>query len=55
MPDHGRDDGLKFDVYAGIAYSKVGGGLGIAIPHGPGVPYNYDDNLAPTVGARFTF
>jgi predicted porin len=45
----------RFDVYAGIAYSKVGGGLAIAIPHGPGVPYNYDDNLAPTVGARFTF
>ncbi len=45
----------RFDVYAGIAYSKVSGGLAIAIPHGPGVPYNYDDNLAPTVGARFTF
>jgi predicted porin len=45
----------RFDSYAGIAYSKVGGGLAIAIPHGPGVPYHYDDNVAPTVGARFTF
>ena len=31
------------------------GGLAIAIPHGPGVPYYYNSNLAPTVGARFTF
>jgi len=45
----------RFDVYAGIAYSNVSGGLAIAIPHGPGVPYNYDNNVAPTVGARFTF
>ncbi len=45
----------RFDVYAGIAYSNVSGGLAIAIPHGPGVPYNYDDNLAPTMGARFAF
>jgi predicted porin len=45
----------RFDVYAGIEYSNVSGGLAIAIPHGPGVPYNYDSNLAPTVGARFTF
>jgi len=45
----------RFDAYAGIAYSNVSGGLAIAIPHGPGVPYNYDNNLAPTVGARFTF
>ena len=44
-----------FDVYAGIAYSKVSGGLAIAIPHGPGVPYYYDDNLAPTIGGRFIF
>ena len=41
--------------FAGIAYSDVSGGLAIAIPHGPGVPYNYDSNLAPTVGGRFTF
>jgi len=45
----------RFDVYAGIAYSDVSGGLAIAIPHGPGVPYNYDNNLAPTIGGRFTF
>jgi predicted porin len=45
----------RFDAYAGIAYSNVSGGLAIAIPHGPGVPYNYNNNLAPTVGARFTF
>ena len=34
---------------------NVSGGLAIAIPHGPGVPYFYDNNLAPTVGGRFTF
>ena len=45
----------RFDAFAGIAYSDVSGGLAIAIPHGPGVPYNYDSNLAPTVGGRFTF
>jgi predicted porin len=45
----------RFDVFAGIAYSDVSGGLAIAIPHGPGVPYVYDDNLAPTIGGRFTF
>jgi predicted porin len=45
----------RFDAYAGIAYSNVSGGLAIAIPHGPGVPYNYKSNTAPTVGARFTF
>jgi predicted porin len=45
----------RFDLYAGIAYSNVSGGLAIAIPHGPGVPYFYDNNLAPTVGGRFTF
>jgi predicted porin len=45
----------RFDVYAGIAYSDVSGGLAIAIPHGPGVPYNYHNNLAPTLGGRFTF
>jgi len=45
----------RFDVYAGIAYSDVSGGLAIAIPHGPGVPYHYDNNLAPVIGARFAF
>jgi predicted porin len=45
----------RFDVYAGIAYSVVRGGLAIAIPHSPGVPYNDDDNTAPTIGGRFTF
>jgi predicted porin len=45
----------RFDSFAGIAYSYVGGGLGIAIPHGPGVPYLHDSNLAPTIGGRFTF
>ena len=45
----------RFDAFAGIAYSYVGGGLAIAIPHGPGVPYNSDGNFAPTVGGRFTF
>jgi predicted porin len=45
----------RFDGYAGIAYSDVTGGLGIAIPHGPGVPYYHDNNLAPTVGGRFAF
>jgi predicted porin len=45
----------RFDAYVGIAYSDVSGGLAIAIPHGPGVPYYYDNNIAPTVGGRFTF
>jgi predicted porin len=45
----------RFDGFAGIAYSYVSGGLDIAIPHGPGVPYNYPDNLAPTIGGRFAF
>jgi predicted porin len=45
----------RFDGFAGIAYSYVSGGLAVAIPHGPGVPYNYNNNLAPTVGGRFTF
>jgi len=44
-----------FDGFAGIAYSDVSGGLAIAIPHGPGVPYFFDNNLAPTVGGRFAF
>ncbi len=45
----------RFDGFAGIAYSYVNGGLGIAIPHGPGVPYNYNSNFAPTIGGRFAF
>jgi predicted porin len=45
----------RFDGFAGIAYSYVGGGLAIAIPHGPGVPYNHPSNFAPTVGCRFAF
>jgi predicted porin len=45
----------RFDAFAGIAWSEVTGGLAIAIPHGPGVPYYYNTNLAPTIGARFTF
>jgi predicted porin len=45
----------RFDAYAGVAYSNVSGGLAIAIPHGPGVPYYFNNNIAPTVGGRFTF
>ncbi|MGC1687038.1 MAG: porin [Candidatus Acidiferrales bacterium] len=45
----------RFDIFAGIAVSDVTGGLAIAIPHGPGVPYIYDTNVAPTIGGRFTF
>jgi predicted porin len=45
----------RFDLFAGIAYSNVSGGLSIAIPHGPGVPYNHTNNLAPVVGGRFAF
>jgi len=45
----------RFDGFAGIAYSYVKGGLAIAIPHKPGVPYFYNNNCAPTVGGRFTF
>jgi len=44
-----------FDVFGGITYSDVSGGLAIAIPHGPGVPYYFDDNVAPVVGGRFAF
>jgi predicted porin len=44
-----------FDLYGGVAYSDVTGGLAIAIPHGPGVPYFADNNTAPTVGARYAF
>jgi predicted porin len=45
----------RFDAFAGIAGSYVTGGLAIAIPHGPGVPYFYNDNIAPVIGGRFTF
>jgi predicted porin len=45
----------RFDVFAGLAYSWVTGGLAIAIPHGPGVPYFSDNNCAPTIGGRFAF
>jgi predicted porin len=45
----------RVDVFAGITYSDVSGGLAIAIPHGPGVPYNYHNNFAPVVGGRLTF
>jgi len=45
----------RFDVYAGLAYSYVKGGMAIAIPHGPGVPYKSDNNCAPTIGGRFAF
>jgi len=45
----------RFDVYAGVTYSDVTGGLAIAIPHGPGVPYYHNDNTAPTIGTRFAF
>ncbi|MGA2727357.1 MAG: porin [Terracidiphilus sp.] len=45
----------RFDSFAGIEYSWVSGGLAIAIPHGPGVPYNSNNNFAPTVGGRFAF
>jgi predicted porin len=45
----------RFDAYTGLAYSYVTGGLAIAIPHGPGVPYLHNSNWAPNIGARFTF
>jgi predicted porin len=45
----------RFDVYAGIEYSDVAGGLAIAIPHGPGVPYYHNSNAEPTIGGRFSF
>jgi predicted porin len=45
----------RFDSFAGVAYSFVSGGLAIAIPHGPGVPYKSDNNFAPTIGSRFAF
>jgi predicted porin len=45
----------RFDGFAGLAYSFVTGGLAIAIPHRPGVPYLHNSNFAPVVGARFAF
>ena len=45
----------RLDGFVGVAYSVVSGGLAIAIPHGPGVPYNYPTNVAPTIGVRFAF
>jgi predicted porin len=45
----------RLDVFAGVAYSWVTGGLAIAIPHGPGVPYFSNNNLAPVIGGRFAF
>ena len=45
----------RFDGFIGLAYSYVNGGLAIAIPHGPGVPYLHNSNFAPTVGGRFVF
>ena len=45
----------RFDGFAGVAYSWVSGGLAIAIPHGPGVPYFSNNNFAPTIGGRFSF
>jgi predicted porin len=44
-----------FDLYGGVAYSIVSGGLAIAIPHGPGVPYYHNNNVAPTAGVRYAF
>jgi predicted porin len=45
----------RVDVFAGIEYSDVSGGMAIAIPHGPGVPYLHNNNTAPVIGARVTF
>jgi predicted porin len=45
----------RFDGYVGVAYSVVTGGLAVAIPHGPGVPYIHPTNVAPTIGVRFAF
>jgi predicted porin len=45
----------RFDGFTGLAYSFVTGGLAIAIPHGPGVPYFHNSNFAPVIGGRFVF
>ena len=45
----------RFDAFTGLAYSYVTGGLAIAIPHKPGVPYYHNNNFAPLIGCRFAF
>ena len=45
----------RFDAFGGLAYSFVYGGMAIAIPHGPGVPYLHNSNFAPVIGGRFVF
>ena len=45
----------RFDGFAGLAYSFVYGGMAVAIPHGPGVPFLHNSNFAPTIGGRITF
>ena len=45
----------RFDAFTGLTYSFVYGGMAIAIPHGPGVPYLHNSNFAPVIGGRFTF
>jgi predicted porin len=45
----------RLDGFVGTSYSYVTGGLDIAIPHGPGVPYRYPSNVAPVIGVRFAF
>src|SRR5580658_10015937 len=45
----------RFDGFAGLAYSFVTGGMAVAIPHGPGVPYLHNNNFAPLLGGRFSF
>jgi predicted porin len=45
----------RFDGFAGLTYSFVYGGMAIAIPHGPGVPYLHNSNFAPAIGGRFAF
>lgn len=45
----------RVDVFAGIAYSYVTGGLSVAIPHAPGVRYFHNSNIAPVIGGRFAF
>jgi predicted porin len=45
----------RFDGFVGVTYSFVYGGAAIAIPHGPGVPYLHNSNLAPVIGGRFAF
>jgi hypothetical protein len=42
-------------ILPGLRNPGLSGGLAVAIPLGPGVPYNYNNNGTPTVGGRFTF